>query len=124
MGTVKKDAAMKIEGQVTLEAALTELGRRIARRRLDLGLTQAQAATEAGIGKRTVERIEAGADTQISTLLRLLRVLDLMEGVERLVPDTALRPMELLKLKGKERKRASSRRSAAPRDGWRWGDER
>jgi len=30
-------------------------------------LTQAQAAEEAGIGKRTVERIEAGGDTQMGT---------------------------------------------------------
>jgi transcriptional regulator with XRE-family HTH domain len=115
---------MRIEGQTTPEAALEELGRRIARRRLDLGLTQAQAAAEGGIGKRTVERIEAGADTQLSTLLRLLRVLELMEGVERMVPEIAPSPMELLKLKGRERKRASARRSAAPRSDWRWGDER
>ena len=115
---------MKIEEHLTPEAVIEELGRRIARRRLDLGVTQAEAAEAAGVGKRTVERIEAGGDSQTSTLLRLLRVLDLMDGVERLVPEVGPRPMDLLKLKGKERKRASSKRSSKQSNEWRWGDER
>ncbi len=114
---------MRIEKQLTPEAVLEELGRRIARRRLDLGVTQADAAEQAGLGKRTVERIEAGGDTQVSTLIRLLHVLELMDGLERLVPDTGPRPMELLRLKGKQRKRASSKRPVKPSDEWRWGDE-
>ena len=50
---------MKIDKQLTPEAVLEELGRRLARRRLDLGMTQADAAEQAGLGKRTVERTEA-----------------------------------------------------------------
>ncbi len=114
---------MKIEKQMSDEAILVELGQRMARRRLDLGLTQAQAAEEAGIGKRTVERIEAGGDTQVGTLIRLLRVLDLSDELNQLAPEPGVRPMDLLKLKGKERKRASSRRAARSEDDWRWGDQ-
>ena len=113
---------MKIEKPMTPDAILVELGRRLARRRLDLGLTQAQAAEQAGVGKRTVERIEAGDDTQVSTLIRLLRVLDLVDELEHLVPETGPRPMELLKLKGKERRRASSRRRHTPHGAWQWGE--
>ena len=105
---------MRIEKQLSAEAVLAELGQRLARRRLDVGLTQAQAATEAGIGKRTVERVEAGGDTQLVTLIRLLRVLDLTDELNRLVPEPGPRPMDLLKLRGKERKRASSRRPERP----------
>ena len=116
---------MRIEKQLTPEAILAELGRRIARRRLDLAMTQADAAEQAGLGKRTVERIEAGRDTQVSTIVRLLRVLGLTEGLERLVPESAPSPMDLLKMKGKERKRASSAKRVAKRSKeWRWGDER
>ena len=114
---------MRIEAYTTPAAALAELGHRLARRRLDAGLTQAEAAERAGIGKRTLERIEKGEDTQVGTLLRLLAVLDLMDGVERLVPEVGLRPMELLKLRGKQRQRASSREVAEPSGEWRWGDE-
>jgi hypothetical protein len=31
--------------------------------------------------------------------------------------------MDLLKLKGRERKRAASRRTAKRRDDWQWGDK-
>lgn len=114
---------MKIENQTSDEAVLIELGQRLARRRIDLGLTQAQAAEEAGVGKRTIERVEAGSDTQVATLVRLMRVLDLTDELNRLVPEPGPRPMDLLKLKGKERKRASSRRSRRTGDDWRWGDK-
>lgn len=115
---------MKIETQMSDETMLAELGQRLARRRIDLGLTQAQAAEEAGIGKRTLERLEAGGDTQVATLIRLLRLLDLVDELNRLAPEPGPRPMDLLKLKGKERKRASSRRSGRPEGDWQWGDKR
>ena len=115
---------MKITKQIPPHIILQELGQRLARRRLDLGLTQAEAADEAGVGKRTVERIEGGGDTQVSTLIRLLRVLELVEGLDQLVPKAKLRPLDLLKLKGKQRKRASSRGTDKPTDKWQWGDEK
>ena len=64
---------MKIEGLLTDEAIMTELGRRLSQRRLELQLTQEMLAEQAGVSKRTVERIEAGATTQTSTLIRVLR---------------------------------------------------
>ncbi len=115
---------MRIGKQMSTDAVLAELGQRLARRRLDFSLTQAQAAEEAGVGKRTVERIEAGHDTQVSTLIRLLRVLELTDGLERLAPEPGPRPMDLLKLSGKQRQRASSRRARPSAGEWRWGDER
>ena len=109
---------------ITDDAVLEELGRRLGRRRLDLQLTQAKLAEQAGVSKRTVERIEAGAAAQTVSLIRILRVLDLLKGLDQLIPEIGPRPMDLLKLKGKERKRASSSR-AADRSGevWSWGDD-
>lgn len=116
---------MRIEKQITPAAVIAELGARMARRRIELGMTQAEAAGQAGLGKRTVERIEAGADTQLSTLIRLLRVLDLTERLEQLVPAGVISPMELLRHKGqtKPRKRARSKRASGPKEPWKWGDE-
>lgn len=114
---------MKIEGLLTDEAILAELGGRIARRRLELQLTQEMLAEQAGVSKRTVERIEAGATAQMSTLIRLLRVLELLDRLETLVPEAGPRPMDLVKLKGKTRKRASGKRKSTDEEPWHWGDE-
>ena len=109
---------------MTDDAVLEELGRRLERRRIDLGLTQAKLSEQAGVSKRTVERMEAGAAAQTRNLIRILRVLDLLQGLDQLIPETGPRPMDLLKLKGKERKRASYN-SAVRQSGkaWSWGDD-
>jgi len=114
---------MKIEGLLTDEAILAELGGRLVQRRLELQLTQEILAEQAGVSKRTVERIEAGATTQTSTLIRILRVLELLDRLEILVPEAGPRPMDLIRLKGKARKRASGKRKPTDKGPWRWGDE-
>lgn len=116
---------MKISELTSDEAILGELGKRIARCRLDLSLTQADVAERAGVSKRTLERIEAGASAQLSSLIRIFRVLDLMPGVEQLLPEAGPRPMELLKHKGKVRQRASSRKRAErSAEAWSWDDDK
>lgn len=114
---------MKIDGLFTDEAILAELGGRLAQRRLELQLTQEMLAEQAGVSKRTVERIEAGSTAQMSTLIRVLRVLELLDRLETLVPEAGPRPMDLARLKGKARKRASGRRQTANAGPWQWGDE-
>ncbi len=116
---------MKISKFLTDEAILTEFGERCARYRLDLRLTQADVAERAGLSKRTVERIEAGASAQLSSIIRLLRVLDLIPGLEIMIPETETRPMDLLKRKGKIRKRAPSRphSSQEKEQPWTWDDD-
>ncbi len=114
---------MKIDGLLSDETILLELGERLAQRRLKLQLTQADLAEQAGVSKRTVERIEAGATTQMSTMIRMLRSLKLLDRFEGLVPEAGPRPMDLLKLKGKERQRASGKKKHSDDGVWKWGDE-
>ncbi|MFQ5645069.1 MAG: helix-turn-helix domain-containing protein [Thiogranum sp.] len=106
------------------EAILADLGERMARRRLDLSLTQAEVAEQAGVSKRTVERIESGASAQMLSFIRLLRVLDLLPGLEHMIPATGPSPMALLRRKGKVRQRAS-KRSGLNQAGkaWSWDDD-
>jgi len=112
---------MQLSNLMTDDAILTEVGQRLARRRLDRQLTQAELARQAGVSKRTVERIEAGQSAQLSSLIRISRVLDLMAGLERFIPEAGPRPMDLIKRKGKLRRRASSkRRAGGPDDAWTW----
>lgn len=122
-------------------AILAELGARLARRRLARNLTQDALALNAGVSKRTIERIEAGQSTQMTNLVRVLRSLGLLDNLEALVPTPLPSPIDQLRLRRRERKRASrtsvtaggtaapqpvasapARRSPAKR--WTWGDER
>lgn len=114
---------MKIERFLTDDAVLLELGSRLAQRRIALGKSQAALAEQAGVSKRTVERVEAGDAAQTATLIRMLRVLELLDRLEMLVPETGPRPMDLLKLKGKERKRAPRKTAKPSVQPWQWGDE-
>ncbi|MCY4419932.1 MAG: helix-turn-helix transcriptional regulator [Gammaproteobacteria bacterium] len=66
---------------------LVELGARIAAKRIALDLSQAQASQRAGISKRTLERLEAGHSVQLSSLVRILRVLDGFSGLDQLFPE-------------------------------------
>jgi transcriptional regulator with XRE-family HTH domain len=114
---------MKIDRETTPEAIIEEFGARIAHQRIKLGLTQADAAEQAGVGKRTIERIEAGADSQLTTIIRLLRILDLSDYLDNLIPETTVSPMEMLNYQTKPRKRASSKKEKKPSKPWKWGDE-
>ena len=114
--------SQSIDGLLSDEAVLQEVGRRLLRRRLDLEWTQEELAKEAGVSKRTVERLEAGESTQMTSFLRILRALDLLAGLDQALPTTGPRPMELLELKGEQRKRAPRKRGF-DESNWTWGDE-
>ena len=99
---------MKMTGKLTDDVILRELGDRITQVRLAKNLTQAQLAIQAGISKRTVERLESGElATQMSAFIRVCRVLDLIEHFENLVPEPTPSPIAQLKTRGRIRRRAS-----------------
>ena len=116
---------MKITKQATDEVILGELGGRLAKIRLDRNLTQAQLATQAGVAKRTVERLEAGTvGTQLSGFIRVCRVLDVIERLDLLVPEPVPSPVAQLKMAGRKRQRASTAKPAkASAKKWQWGDK-
>jgi transcriptional regulator with XRE-family HTH domain len=116
---------MKITKQATDEAVLSELGGRLAEVRLERNLTQAQLGEQAGVSKRTVERLESGSvATQLSGFIRVCRVLEVIERFDLLVPEPVPSPVEQLKLRGRKRQRASAKRKTkAPSKKWQWGDK-
>lgn len=116
---------MKIAKQLSDEQILTEMGHRLAQMRLDQNLTQAELAHQAGVSKRTVERFEAGESLQLSNLIRLCRVLNLLDGVDAFIPAPKPSPMMQLKMRGKVRQRASSRKMVdqAAAKQWTWRDK-
>jgi len=110
---------------LTDQAILDEIGQRLAQRRIGSHLTQAELARQAGVGRSTVERMEAGRSTQISSFIRVLRVLNLLEQFFNLFPKPGLHPMDLIKIEPKVRQRASSKREPAqkPASDWAWDDD-
>lgn len=116
---------MKIAAELPDEAVLRELGERLTRIRLEQNLTQAVLAEQAGVSKRTVERLEAGeVAAQLSGFLRVCRVLGLLGRFDALLPEPLPSPMAQLKLQGRRRRRASGKKAgpASPKK-WTWGDE-
>lgn len=120
---------MKITFDLTDAAVLRELGSRLERRRIDANLKQADLAEQAGVSKRTVERIEAGQSTDFRLLLRILRTLKLFDGLDGLVLDLPQSPMTLLKKQGRQRKRVghsprgTTSKSAQPTARpWKWAE--
>jgi transcriptional regulator with XRE-family HTH domain len=119
---------MRIESPLNDEAVLAELGRRLARTRLERNLSQQSLAHEAGVSKVTIERLEAGTPVKSTSLVRVLRSLGLLDALDRLIPEPLPSPVERQRLQGRRRQRA---RGGDRREGslgeskpWRWGDER
>ena len=117
---------MMITRHTTDSAAMQELGIRIARHRLNRNLTQATLAAEAGVSVPTVQRLEQGRSCQASSLIRVLRALQLLAHLDGLVPEPPASPMQQLRMRGKLRRRASSPAGTQIRErpaAWTWGDE-
>ena len=96
--------------QLTDPEILTEIGRRLRRYRLQQNLTQADLARAAGVGTRTIHNVERGQDTQLSTVIGILRVLGRLDALDASLPRPGVSPMELLEAGGRERQRASASR--------------
>lgn len=103
-----------------IEAALCN---KIENIRLARNITQAELANDAGVSLRTMVRLENGKGVSLDTFVRVLIALGIQQNLETLLPDPSIRPIERVNLKGKERKRASSRSVELEKKPWVWGDE-
>lgn len=115
---------MKFTSNLSDDALLKEIGKRITRYRLNQDKTQASLAEEAGVSNRTITRLEQGNSIQASSLLRILRALQLIENLDTLIPEPVASPVQQLKMQGKQRQRASSKSvKSVKEEPWTWGDE-
>ena len=108
------------------ETVLETLGHRISQYRVNRNLTQKQLAKMAGISEPTLQRLEYGEVSQLTTLIRILRALKLLGNLDHLIPEPPPSPIQQAKLKGKTRQRASSRKQAReqpPGEEWSWGED-
>jgi transcriptional regulator with XRE-family HTH domain len=116
---------MHIDDLLTDDAALAELGARLARQRVARNLTQADLADQAGVGRATLQRLERGESVQVLSLIKVLRVLDLLTALDAVVPESADLPIAQLERERRPQRRRA-REAASPQPGappWSWGDE-
>lgn len=105
---------MKFEA-MTDPAVAAEIGRRIEQLRLEQNLTQQHLADAVGLSRASYAKLVAGQGKFVN-LIAALRALDQLALIENFVPAVPFSPMEQLKLKGKQRKRATGSRGAAGTD--------
>jgi transcriptional regulator with XRE-family HTH domain len=121
---------MQIDEIMTDAAVLSELGSRLERHRLERNWTQAELASEAGIGQATVQRAERGESVQMTSMIKLLRALELLTGLDVAVPESIDLPIAQLEREQRKtrRRRARGRRGHRGRpaesaeEPWRWGE--
>jgi transcriptional regulator with XRE-family HTH domain len=114
-------------------AVLAELGSRLERHRLERNWTQAELAAEAGVGQATVQRAERGESVQMTSMIKLLRALELLAGLDLAIPESIDLPIARLEREQRgRRRRARGRRGRRGGPGgppgtgagepWRWGE--
>ncbi len=115
---------MKIDSNMVDDVVAKELGQRLTAIRLTQNLSQRQLAERAGLGLRTVQRLEQGeAATQLSGFVRVCRALGLLDRIDQLMAEPPPSPLAQLHLNERKRRRASGRRQSAPPAGkWTWGE--
>lgn len=95
----------------TSAAALAqEIGHRLKQARLNRDFTQSEVATLAGVARKTVINAEKGK-VQLDIMIAILMALDLTEQIHLFLPTQEISPLQLAKLQGKKRQRASGQRS-------------
>lgn len=99
--------------KMTPLAIAEELGARLRQARLNADLTQAEVAARAGLSRRTVLNAEKG-QVQLENLVAILAGLEMVNQLDAFLPAQGLSPLQLAKLKGQQRQRAS--RSATKAD--------
>lgn len=93
------------------KAILGELGTRLQRRRLAMNISQSELTCKAGVARKVIQNIESGRGSTLKGFVRILRALGLAAEMGLLFPEPGPSPLELARLKGRERLRASGHRA-------------
>ncbi|KZN20636.1 MULTISPECIES: helix-turn-helix domain-containing protein [Pseudomonas] len=93
---------------MTDDAIALELGARIQRQRLNRNKSQEQIAEAVGVSKPTIVQLERG-QAKLTTLIAVMRALGMLDQVDQIVPEVPASPVQVLKMSGVVRKRASGK---------------
>tara|TARA_R110000851_G_scaffold4753_4_gene19681 strand:- start:2922 stop:3245 length:324 start_codon:yes stop_codon:yes gene_type:complete len=94
---------------MTASTFAEEIGDRLKQARLNRDLTQSEVAVLAGVARKTVLNAEKGK-VQLEILIAIMMALDLTDQIDLFLPKQEISPLQLAKLQGKKRQRASGQR--------------
>ena len=92
---------------MTAHAIAEELGDRIKTARLNANYTQKELAKKAGVSLKAVTNSEKGKST-LESIIAILIALEMTDQLKFFIPKQVVSPVQLIGLKGNERKRATS----------------
>jgi putative transcriptional regulator len=104
---------------LTAAALAEEIGERLKQARLNRDLTQFEVAELAGVARKTVLNAEKGK-VALDIMIAILMALDLTEQIDLFLPKQEISPLQLAKLQGKKRQRASGQRSNKDEEAPKW----
>ena len=104
----------------TSQWTMKEVGFRLAKIRLFRNITQESLAQSAGIGVRTLRRLERGESSTLDSFLRVVIALGFTDDLLGIFPVHDIRPIERMESKRKERKRARPREVIPTDSTWTW----
>lgn len=86
-----------------------EIGDRIKSLRLRKNITQKEVADATTLSLNAIKSLESGR-AKLSTLIAVLRELGALDHLDSFIPELSISPLQLAKMKGKTRQRASGGR--------------
>ncbi len=89
---------------------LEKIGHFIQSNRINQNKSQNQVAIEAGISRSTLSLLERGEKVRIDSFIQVLRVLNLLHIMDVFVVNEPISPIQYVKLKEKQRKKASPKK--------------
>jgi transcriptional regulator with XRE-family HTH domain len=80
----------------TPEELQIALGERIRKLRLSRNIDQRATAGKAGISEKALRNLESGHGSTVQTLVRTLKALGYLQGIDILAPEATVDPLALL----------------------------
>lgn len=100
------------------KAIIAVIGQYIKDRRLARNKTQALTAHDAGVNRWTLGQIENGEPINLTSLIQILRALDLLNVLDPFKFEQPVSPIALAKLEKNKRQRARDKDDDTPESTW------
>ena len=91
------------------------IGNRLRSLRLRRNITQQALADATQLSLNTIKALEAGQG-KLSTLIAVLRELNALDQLTLFIPEPTVSPLQLVKMQGKKRERATGTRGDEPKE--------